>query len=93
MNTETNPTETNTPTTGVVPAPPANIDATIQEFLNRAFKFASNENADPKALCALGWLVLKIKEVQIEAASSGKPLTPGLSPETIQGIERADKIL
>ena len=91
MNTETNPTNPTNPTK--MKTPPANIDDTIQAFLNKAYDIAIAENSNPKEVCALGWLVLKIKECQVEAAATQKPVARGLSPESIRQIEQAAKML
>jgi hypothetical protein len=83
MSNETNPTQD----------PPANIDDTIQALLNKAFKVANDLASDPKEVCALGWLVLKIKEHQMQAAAAQPAKPRGLSPETIRQIEEAAKML
>jgi len=77
-------------------APPQDIDQIINNFLGRANAVANDKASDPKAVCSLGWLVLKIKQFQAAQAgptpnADGKPA--GLSESAITQIEQAGKML
>jgi len=71
--------------------PPKSIDEIIAKFLDFADHIAENKTSDPKSVCQLGWLVLKIRESRADKPDAQKP--PGLSPETIRQIEQAAKLL
>ncbi len=95
MNTAQTPSTEPTSTPNTNPVPPQDIDSIIDRFLERANKVAANENTDPKAVCSLGWLVLKIKQFQVENQSRAKTDAQpgGLSDNTVRQIEQAAKML
>ena len=85
MNTETNTSPSTAET-------PANVDDIIQKFLKRANEFASDQNGDPKVLCALGWLVVKMKAAQTKAATTGQPVAKCVTEETVNEFKRSEQI-
>jgi hypothetical protein len=72
--------------------PPAEVDAIIQKFLNRADEYADQEEVEPKVLCALGWLVVKMKAAQTKAAATGQPFSKCVTEETLNEVERRGQI-
>jgi hypothetical protein len=77
------PTPNPTPTAPETPPPPK----------TPADEYASQTQVEPKVLCALGWLVVKMKAAQTKAVATGQPLSKCVTEETVREFERSGKIV